>query len=358
MSDNASTTVLVTGATGYIARHVVTQLLDMGYTVRGTARSASSLDGLRSDLAPHLEDSSSIDRLTLVAVDLTQDAGWSEAIAGCTYVHHVASPIPSAPPRDPDELIIPAWDGTLRVLQSSLDAGVRRVVTTSSLAAVLYGVDRTGRVFTEADWSNPDDPRIGAYEQSKTIAERAAWAFMSETAGDRMELATINPGLVLGPMFGSASSTSNEAVAKLMNRDLPACPDFTYSMVDVRDVAAAHVAAMVAPTAAGQRFICGNDSRSLRDVASILAREYGPKGYKIPTGKLPNFVVRVVAKFDKTAALAINDLSNPQRVDPSKALALLGRPFRTLDETTIAMADSLIAYGFVKAPRRTGTGAA
>lgn len=358
MEDNASTTVLVTGATGYIARHVVAQLLDAGYTVRGTARSVSSLEGLRSDLAPHLEDPGSIERFTLAAVDLTQDAGWAEAVAGCRYVHHVASPIPSAPPRDPDELIVPARDGTLRVLRSSLDSGVHRVVMTSSLAAVLYGVDRRGRVFTEADWSNPDDPRIGAYEQSKTIAERAAWTFMSEVAGDRMELATINPGLVLGPMYGSASSTSNEAVAKLMNRDFPACPDFTYSMADVRDVAAAHVAAMVAPTAAGQRFICGNDSRSLRDVASILAREYGPKGYKIPTGKLPDFVVRIVAKFDKTAALAINDLGNPQSVDPSKVVALLGRPLRSLDETTVAMADSLIAYGLVKAPRRAPAGAA
>jgi len=351
MHDNDGTTVLVTGGTGYIARHVVVQLLDAGYTVRGTARSTSSLAGLRDDLAPFLGDASSIDRFSLVGADLTSEPGWSEAVAGCTFVHHVASPIPSAPPKDPDELIVPARDGTLRVLRASLDAGVRRVVLTSSLAAVLYGVDRSGTVFTEADWSNPDDPRIGAYEQSKTIAERAAWAFMAERAGDRMELATVNPGLVLGPMCGSASSTSNEAVAKLMNRDFPACPDFTYSMVDVRDVAASHVTAMTTPAAAGQRYICGLDSHSLRDVAAILAREYGPKGYRIPTGKLPNVVVRIVAKFDKTAALALNDLSNPQRVDNAKVTALLGRPLRGLDEMTLAMAESLIAYGLVKAPR-------
>ena len=349
--DENDVTVLVTGTTGYIARHVVAQLLDAGYSVRGTARSASSLAGLRSDLTPFLQDPSSIERFSLVEADLTRESGWADAVDGCTYVHHVASPIPSAPPKDPDELIVPARDGTLRVLRASLDAGVRRVVLTSSLAAVLYGVDRSGKVFTEADWSDPDDPRIGAYEQSKTIAERAAWAFMDDEAGDRMELATVNPGLVLGPMYGSASSTSNEAVAKLMNRDFPACPDFTYSMVDVRDVASAHVAAMTAPSAAGQRFICGLDSRSLRDVAAILAREYGPKGYRIPTGNLPNFVVRIVAKFDRTAALALNDLDNPQRVDPSKVTGLLGRPLRNLDETTVAMAESLIAYGRVKTPR-------
>jgi len=351
MGDNEATTVLVTGATGYIARHLIAQLLDQGYTVRGTARSLSSLAPLRSDLTPFLQDPTSIDRLSLVASDLTQTSGWAEAAAGCAYVHHVASPIPSAPPKDRDELIIPARDGTLRVLRASLDSDVRRVVLTSSLAAVLYGVDRTGKVFTEADWSNPDDPRIGAYEQSKTIAEQAAWAFMAERSRGRMELATINPGLVLGPMFGHASSTSNEAVAKLMNRDFPACPDFTYSMVDVRDVASAHIAAMTAPSAAGQRFICGLESRSLRDVAVILAQEYGPKGYRIPTGKLPNVVVRIVAKFDKTAALALNDLSNPQRVNPAKVIALLGRPLRDLKEMTLAMAQSLVAYGLVKAPR-------
>lgn len=351
MTDNEKTTVLVTGSTGYIARHVVAQLLDAGYTVRGTARSASSLAALRSDLTPFLEDASSIERFSLVAADLTQDAGWSEAADGCAYVHHVASPIPASPPKDPDELIVPARDGTVRVLRASLGAGVRRVVLTSSLAAVLYGVDRAGKVFTEADWSNPDDRRIGAYERSKTIAERAAWDFMSDEAGDRMELAAINPGLVLGPMIGSASSTSNEAVAKLMNREIPGCPDFTYSMVDVRDVAAAHVAAMTAPSAAGQRFICGLDSHSLRDVAAILAREYGPKGYRIPTMKLPNVAVRVVALFDQTAALALNDLSNPQRVDPSKVTTLLGRPLRGLEEMTLAMAGSLIAHGLVKPPR-------
>jgi len=347
MTDNADTTVLVTGATGYIARHVVVQLLDAGYRVRGTARAASSLDGLRSDLAPFLGDPAALDRLTLVAADLTRDDGWEEAVADCTFVHHVASPIPSAPPKDPDDLIVPARDGTVRVLGAALGAGVQRVVLTSSLAAVLYGVDRSGRVFTEADWSDPDDRRIGAYERSKTIAERAAWAFMADRADGRMELSTVNPGLVLGPMYGSASSTSNEAVAKLMNRDFPACPDFTYSMVDVRDVAAAHLAAMTSPAAAGQRFICGLDSHSLRDVAAILARVYGPQGYRVPTGRLPNLAVRIVALFDKTAALAINDLANPQRVDPAKVTSLLGRPLRDLDEMTVAMAESLIAYGLV-----------
>ena len=351
MNDNDSTTVLVTGATGYIARHVLAQLLDAGYSVRGTARSENSLDGLRSDLRPFLTDAGSLDRLTIAAADLTDDAGWSEAMRGATYVIHVASPIPAAPPKDPDDLIVPARDGTLRVLRAARDAGVRRVVLTSSLAAVLYGVDRRGKVFTDADWSNPDDPRIGAYERSKTLAERAAWEFI-EREGHGLELTTINPGLVLGPLLGPAASTSNEAVAKLLNREFPACPDFTYSMVDVRDVAAAHIAAMTADSAAGRRHLCGTDSCSLRDVAAILAKEYRPKGYKVPTGNLPNFVVRVIAKFDKVAALAMNDLSNPQLIDRSRSVELLGRPLRSLEEMTLATAASMIEYGLVKQPKR------
>ena len=350
--DPAGTTVLVTGATGFIARHVVAQLLDAGYQVRGTARRASSLDQLRADLAPHLADPGSAERLTIAAADLTSDDGWAEAVAGCTYVHHVASPIPAAPPEDPNDLIVPARDGTLRVLRAALDAGVSRVVLTSSLAAVLYGVDRTGKVFTEADWSNPDDRRIGAYEQSKTIAERAAWAFMEQDAGGRMELTTVNPGLVLGPMYGDAMSTSHEAVKKLMDRDFPACPDLTYAMVDARDVAATHVAAMTAADAPGHRHLCAIDSHSLRDVAAILAREHNPKGYRVPTGKLPGWALRLTAKFDKTAALAVNDLGNPQRVDNTLVRNLLGRPMIDLDTMVLSAAASLEQYGHVAPKRR------
>ncbi|MEQ1701458.1 MAG: aldehyde reductase [Ilumatobacteraceae bacterium] len=344
--------VLVTGATGYIARHVVAQLLDAGHTVRGTARSINSLAQLKADLAPHLADPAAIERFSLVAADLTSDAGWADAVAGCAFVHHVASPIPSAPPKDPNDLIVPAREGTLRVLKAALAAGVQRVVVTSSVAAILYGVDRTGKVFTEADWSNADDPRIGAYEQSKTIAERAAWAFMDVEAKGRMEMTTINPGLVLGPMFGDAMSTSNEMVKKLLDRAFPACPDLTYCMVDVRDVAAAHVAAMNTPGAAGHRYLCAIDSVSMRAVAAVLAKEYNGKGYKVPTGNLPNWALKLVAKFDKTAALALNDLSNPQRVDNAKVTGLLGRPLRTMEEMTLAMAASLEQYGHVQPKRK------
>ena len=350
-TDNSICTVLVTGATGYIARHVIAQLLDAGYTVRGTARNTASLAGLRTDLAPHLASAAALDRFSLVAADLTADAGWSEAVAGCTYVCHLASPLPDAEPKNPDDVIVPARDGALRVLRAAAAAGVRRVVLTSSIAAVLYGVDRRGRVFTEADWSDPDAKRIGTYERSKTLAERAAWAFIESGAAGAMELATINPGLVLGPMIGSELSTSNQSVKKLMDRDFPACPDLTYAFVDVRDVAAAHLAAMTTADAAGERYLCALDSHSLRDVCAILAREYNPKGYRVPTGKLPGWALRLAAKFDTVAAMAVNDLGSPQRVDNRKVTALLGRPLRDLETMTMAMAASLEQYGHV-APRR------
>ncbi len=354
MPDNTTGTVLVTGATGYIARHVVTQLLDAGHAVRGTARSTASLAGLRADFAPHLADPATLDRFELVAADLTRDDGWADAVAGCTHVCHVASPLPDAEPKDPEDVIAPARDGALRVLRACAAAGVRRVVMTSSIAAVLYGVDRRGRVFTEADWSNPDAKHIGTYERSKTIAERAAWAFMESGEAGTLELATINPGLVLGPMIGSEMSTSNQSVKKLMDRDFPACPDLTYALVDVRDVAAAHLAAMIAPDAAGERFICALDSHSLREVAAVLAREYNPKGYRVPTGKLPGFALRLAAKFDTVAAMAVNDLGNPQHVDNRKVTALLGRPLRDLETMTLAMAASLEQYGHVQPGRRRG----
>lgn len=350
MEDRSKTTVVVTGATGFIARHVIVQALDAGYTVRGTARSSSSESSLRSELREFVAEQSSLERFSIVATNLMSDEGWSDAVRHATYVLHVASPIPSEPPKNADDLIVPAREGTLRVLRAAHAEGVKRVVLTSSLAAVLYGVDRN-RVFTESDWSNPDDRRIGAYEQSKTLAERAAWDFI-ERSGSGLELSVINPGLVLGPLYGPAASTSNEAVVKLLNREFPACPNFTYAMVDARDVAAAHLAAMTTADAAGQRYLCALNSLSLRDIAAILAREYGPRGYRVPSGKLPNSLVRLVARFDKVAALAINDLANPQTIDNDKVTKLLGRPLRSLEEMTIATAESLIGYKMVKPPRR------
>lgn len=350
MSEAFPTRVLVTGATGFIALHCIQQLLEAGYAVRGTARSKRRGDAVAEILRPHLSDPALLERLEIVSADLTADAGWPEAVGGCQYVLHVASPFPSAPPKDESTIIVPAREGALRVLRAAKAAGLERVVLTSSLAAVLYGVDRN-KTFSEADWSNPDDPRIGAYEKSKTLAERAAWDF---ARANDLDLVAINPGAVLGPCLGPDMSTSGEIVRKLMNREFPACPDLHFAMVDVRDVAAAHVAALKAPDVSGERFLCAGPDCSLREIADILARHYGPKGYRVPTGRLPGFLMRVFAIFDGTARLALNDLGRPARIDNQKIRTKLGWKPRGLEEMTVAMAESLIAHGLVRAKGRAG----
>jgi len=343
--------VLVTGATGFIAQHCILKLLEAGHRVRGTARSAGRTPEVAGILAPHLSEAARGklgQDLEVVPADLTSDAGWDAAVAGCRFVLHVASPIPRVPPKTDDELVVPARDGVLRVLRAARAAGVERVVLTSSTAAMIYGRDRD-RVFTEADWSNVDDPRIGAYEKSKTIAERAAWDFMA-SLGDRpgMELVAINPGLVLGPLLSGDWGTSGELVKKILDRDLPAIPDVNYAMVDVRDVAAAHVAALAAPGAAGKRFVCAIENHSIREVARILAGHLGSRGFRVPTGKLPGILLRVFALWDRTARLALNDLGVRQDLDSSRIRQVLGWEPRGLEEMTTAMADSMIRYGVVK----------
>lgn len=351
MTNNSDTTVLVTGATGFIAQHCIIQLLEAGYNVRGTARSKQGAEGIAPAVAPHLSVAAR-QRLETsfqtVTADLTDDTGWDDAVAGCRYVLHVASPIPRVPPKDEDELIGPAREGTLRVLRAAQRVGVKRVVLTSSTAAVIYGQDRD-RVFTEDDWSNVNDRRIGAYEKSKTIAERAAWDFMSSIGPESsMSMVAINPGLVMGPVLSGDWGTSGEIVKKIVDRDFPAIPDINYACVDVRDVAAAHVAAMTAPDVAGARFLCSNGNYSMRAIAKILKEHLEPKGFKIPTGNLPSILLRIVALWDKTAQLALNDLGVEQNVDTSNIRRVLDWQPRDIREMVTAMADSMIEHGIIK----------
>jgi len=351
MAENQQPIVLVTGATGFIAQHCILQLLEAGYRVRGTARSQQGADSIAGTLSPHLNAPArgQLDtHLQTVVADLNNDHGWDEAVAGCRSVLHIASPIPRVPPKNENDLIEPAREGTMRVLRAAHRANVERVVLTSSLAAVLYGHDRN-RVFTENDWSNIDDRRIGAYEKSKTIAERAAWDYMSSLGSiSTMSLVTINPGLVMGPVLSSDWGTSGEIVKKILDRDFPAIPDINYACVDVRDVASAHVAALTTADAAGQRFLCANGNHSMRSIAAVLKGHLEPRGFKIPTGNLPSVMLRVVALWDKTAKLALNDLGVEQNVDTAKIRSILAWKPRELDEMVTSMADSMIAQGIVK----------
>ena len=345
--------VLVTGATGFIAQHCMVQLLDAGFDVRGTARSADRTEDVAAILRPHLSDAAQgrLGSMTVVAADLLSDDGWSEAVQGCRYVMHVASPLPRGAAKDENELIVPARDGTLRVLRAARAASIERVVLTSSLSAIVYGNDRS-RTFTEADWSNLDGPRIGAYDKSKTIAERAAWDFMeSIKATSPMELAVINPGLVLGPLLSADWGTSGEMVKRILEHKVPAIPNINFSTVDVRDVASAHVAAMTSPEAAGQRFICAEANHSMMEIAQILKAKYAAQGFNIPTGRLPSLAVRTMAVFDKTVRLALNDLDTSQHVDNTKLRTLLKWQPRDLTEMTTSMADTMIDFGVVRAKR-------
>lgn len=341
--------VLVTGASGFVATHCIVKLLRAGHRVRGTlraqARSSQVLDSLRAELgADALE---ALTRFELCQADLGSDHGWAEAVAGCRHVLHVASPVPKSPLADPDSVIRPAREGTLRVLKAAADARVQRVVLTSSISAIVYGHARDGaRVYDERDWT-VIDPHVGAYEQSKTLAERAAWEFVSMLpAAGAFELVAIHPGVVLGPILNRELSISVEIVRKLLAREVPGCPNLGWALVDVRDVADAHVAAIRVPEAAGQRFIVAGEHTSMRQIALILAAH----GYSVPTRALPDWVLKLVASVDKTAALAVPELGLRQDVTSQRARDVLGWQMRPAEESVRDTADSLVRFGIVDGP--------
>lgn len=337
--------VLVTGASGFIAQHTILAVLAAGFRVRGTVRSLRKADEVKKILGAHATLG---DRFELVEAELTSDDGWREACRGCRYVLHMASPLPSKPPKHPDELIVPARDGALRVLRAAAAERVQRVVLTSSVAAVVYGHARDGsRTYDEQDWSQLSTD-VGAYEQSKTIAERAAWDFIATLPADaRPELVTINPGLVLGPVLSADFSTSGEVVRKLMKRELPGCPDIGWAVVDVRDVAAAEVAALTTPAAAGQRFIVAIEHASMRDIAQVLAARFAARGYKVPTRTVPGWLLRLVSTWDKTAKLAVQELGKRQDLSNQRARTVLGWSPRSLETMVVDMGESMIAHGVV-----------
>jgi dihydroflavonol-4-reductase len=329
--------VLVTGASGFIALHCIARLLQDGRSVRGTVRSKANREpAIRAALGPDVGD-----RLELCDADLSSDAGWEAAAAGCQDVLHVASPFPPAQPKHEDDLIKPARDGTLRVLRACAKARVRRVVVTSSMAAVQEGT-RPDRPYDERDWSVTDDA-IDAYSKSKTLAERAAWDFVAALPeGERFELVAVNPAMVLGPLLDKDGSTSLEVVGKLLRKEVPGVPNLKLAMVDVRDVADAHMLALTKPEAAGKRFCCVAEIAPMHDVARILAERFPQR--RIPTRKVPDFVVRIVGLFDETVKLVIPQLGRELAIDTS-ALRGLGWTPRGVGPMVVDTAESMIALG-------------
>jgi dihydroflavonol-4-reductase len=340
----ADTKVLVTGATGFIAGHCIEELLKSGYAVRGTVRSLKTAD------VAHLQAVSGRagGSLEFVEARLDADAGWAEAVDGCEYVWHIASPNPIEAPTDEDQVVRPAVDGTLRILRAASESGgVRRVVLTSSTDAITHGHDQAdSRLFTEADWSNLD--RSAPYPKSKVLAEKAAWQFVEN---EPFELVTVNPGLVLGPLLHAEKPTSIEVIRKLLAREVPAVPRISFAVVDVRDIAVAHRLAMETPAAAGNRYICAGESMWMEDIAKDLSAEFGPRGYKIPTRPLPYWLMWIVARFDKTIRLGLTFVGKRRAVSAEKARRDLGWSTRSARQSIVDTAESLLGQGVVPRSR-------
>jgi nucleoside-diphosphate-sugar epimerase len=337
--------VLVTGGSGFLGVHCIDQLLRMGYPVRTTVRSLSREADVRAMLknagTPRQE------ALNFAAADLTRDAGWTEAVKGCRYVHHVASPFPAAAPKNENELIVPAREGTLRVLQVARDAGVERVVLTSSFVAVGYGHEPQTAPFDETSWTNVDSHAVTAYGKSKTLAERAAWEFIRREGG-QLELSVINPVGIFGPTFGPDFSTSILIIKKLLD-GFPFCPRIYFGAVDARDVADLHLRAMTNPRANGERFLAvAGDVVSILDVANILREHMGAAARRTPTREIPDWLMRRVAPFVPELKLAAPELGNRKNVSNEKAKRILGWTPRSNEEAIVAAGKSLARLGLVK----------
>ena len=339
-------TILVTGGSGFIGSHTILQLLVAGHQVRTTVRSLKREADVRAMLKEGGAEPG--DRLSFIAADLENDAGWSEAVAGCEYVLHVASPLPQYVPKNEDELIVPAREGALRVLRASRDAGVKRVVLTSSFAAIGYGHQPQKAPFDETSWTNLDGGYVTPYVKSKTLAERAAWDFIAKEGGD-LELSVINPVGVFGPVLGPDYSTSILLVQRLMDGAMPGCPRLYFGVVDVRDVADLHIRAMTHRAAKGERFLAvAGDFMSMLEIAQVLKSRMGAAARRVPTRQLPNWLVRIAALRDPAVKLILPELGKVKNATNEKARRILGWAPRSNEESIVATAESLVRLGLLK----------
>lgn len=339
---SAEQTVLVTGGSGFLGGWCVVEALRSGYRVRTSVRDLAREQEVREGVATQLDAG---ERLEVVRADLNQDQGWAEAVAGCDFVLHVASPFPRRQPKNADELIVPAREGTLRVLRASLDAGVQRIVATSSVAAVRN--DRGGalhgeRKLTEEDWSDPDGPHMTPYARSKVLAERAAWDLMRER-GQEQRLVTIQPGAIVGPVLGRDRSYSLQAIARLLAGQMPGLPNLGFAFSDVRDVAKLHVTAMTAPECGGQRLPAAGEFLWFSDVARILRERLGKDARKVPTRRVPDWMVRAMGLVDPEVRSVSDELGWKTLFSWENAHRRAGWSPRPVEETIADCARSLLA---------------
>ncbi len=339
---DGSGTVLVTGGSGYIGGWCVIGLLQQGYVVRATVRDLAKEPAARAAIAKVVDPGN---RLSFHAVNLTSDDGWDAAMDGCDYVLHVASPLGVQEPKDPFELITPAREGALRAIRAAIKAGVKRVVMTSSVAATHK--EGTGdTIADETNWTNGDDAKQGAYGRSKTLAEQAAWALI-KAEGGATTLAVVNPALVLGPVTSGDYSESVQVVERLLTGRMPGVPRLGFNVVDVRDVADLHIRAMTAPEAAGERFIAAGHYAWMSELADVLRAKYPEQAAKVPTRKVPDFVVRLVGLFDRDLGSVTPGLGRKHDYSSAKAQDKLGWRPRPLADTIVDCARSLVAEGLV-----------
>lgn len=339
-------TVLVTGGSGFIGSHSILQLLAAGHQVRTTVRDLKRETDVRAMLKQGGADGGA--RLSFFAANLENDAGWPQAVAGCDYVLHVASPFPAGVPKNEDDLIVPAREGALRVLRAAKAAGVKRVVMTSSFAAVGYGQKLQSTPFNEDNWTDVNGHDLTAYVKSKTLAERAAWDFIAREGGG-LELAVVNPVGVFGPVLSPDYATSILLIQRLMDGAMPGCPKLYFGIVDVRDVASLHILAMTHPAAKGERFLAiSGDSMSILDMAKVLKTRMGDSASKVPARELPNWMVRLASLRDPALKQITPELGKRKNATGEKARRVLGWPPRSREDAIVATAESLLQLGLLK----------
>ncbi|WP_262056608.1 NAD-dependent epimerase/dehydratase family protein [Streptomyces sp. STR69] len=335
--------VLVTGGSGYIAGWCIAELLRRGYDVRTTVRAEGKERAVTDAVATVVDPAG---RLGFAVADLTADEGWDAALKGVDFVLHVASPLGAASD-DPEALIAPARDGALRVLRAATGAGVRRVVMTSAANAASPSSYASEGVTDETLWTDPDDPTLIPYRRSKTLAERAAWDFMSGCDGPT-ELTTVLPGAVFGPVLTTANLGSVGIIARMVSGKMPGVPRIGLEVVDVRDLVDVHIRAMTSPAAAGQRFLATGEFVWMADIARTLRDGLGEHGRTVSTRRLPDFAVRLAARFRDPSLREITPaLGRRNRHSTEKARRVLGWEPRPAREAVLDCARSLIAHGAV-----------